>query len=119
MLWHDDDPAGYDRQAGRLSPVDIGAKIEVLKEVTVDTEQFGRVLDKLLEATLSQQRLQLARYDRDLGEFEHRYSLDSDTFYQKFQSGELGDDIDYFEWAGLHELRHIVIEKIHRLEQAL
>jgi hypothetical protein len=99
--------------------VDIGAKIEVLKEVTVDTEQFGRVLDKLLEATLSQQRLQLARYDRDLDEFEHRYSLDSDTFYQKFQSGELGDDMDYFEWAGLHELRHIVIEKIHRLEQAL
>lgn len=99
--------------------MDIGEKIEVLKEITVGTEQFGRVLDKLLEAALSQQRLQVARYDRDLREFEHRYGLDSNTFYQKFQSGELGDDMDYFEWAGLYELRHVAAEKIHRLEQAL
>lgn len=41
----------------------ITEKIEALREVTVDTEQFGRVLDKLLEAALSQQRLQMARYD--------------------------------------------------------
>lgn len=119
MLWYDDDPADDDRQVGRLGVVGIGEKIEVLREVTADTEQLGRVLDKLLEATLSQHRLRMARYDRDLREFEHRYGLNSDTFYQKFQSGELGDDMDYFEWAGLYELRHIVSEKIHRLEQAL
>jgi len=32
---------------------------------------------------------------------------------------ELGDAMDFFEWAGLYELRQDILEKIRRLESGL
>jgi len=26
--------------------------------------------------------------------------MDSETFYERFEAGSLGDDTDFFEWAG-------------------
>jgi hypothetical protein len=45
--------------------------------------------------------------------------MDSGTFYQRFEAGELGDAMDFFEWAGLYELGKDLLGKIRRLEQAL
>ena len=30
--------------------------------------------------------------------FEESYEMDSELFLQKFEQGELGDKIDYFDW---------------------
>ena len=57
-------------------------------------------------------REQVVRYDRHLGAFERRFELDSPTFYACFEAGELGDDMDYFEWAGLWELRQRLQQRI-------
>ena len=62
--------------------------------------------------TLGQYRVRLRRYDRDLREFEERYGMDSQTFYERFEAGELGDDMDFFEWAGLYELRQDIVMKV-------
>jgi hypothetical protein len=99
--------------------VNTAQKLEVLRDVAGSTDQFDRVLDKLLAAALSQHRLQLTRYDHDLYEFEQKFGIDSDTFYQQFEAGKLGDAMDFFEWAGLYELREKVMQKIRRLELAL
>lgn len=45
-----------------------------------------------------------------LDEFEEEYGMDSEEFMQKFESGELGDKEDFFEW-------HAVIQSINHLEQ--
>jgi hypothetical protein len=45
--------------------------------------------------------------------------MESATFYRRFEAGELGDAMDFFEWAGLYELYQDIIEKIRRLEPAL
>jgi hypothetical protein len=42
--------------------------------------------------------------------------MSSPDFYQKFERGELGDAMDFFEWAGLFELQQSLLEKIQRLE---
>jgi hypothetical protein len=44
--------------------------------------------------------------------------MESETFYRRFEAGELGDAMDFFEWAGLYELGRDVIEKIRCLEMA-
>ena len=44
-------------------------------------------------------------YNKDLQKFELQYGMRSSVFYEKFENGQLGDDMDYFEWAGLIELR--------------
>jgi len=94
-------------------------KLEVLKDVYVDEAALDRVLAKLLEALLSEYRLRLQRHEQSLHEFESRYEMDSATFYQRFEAGELGDAMDFFEWAGLYELGQDLLAKIRRLEQAL
>jgi hypothetical protein len=98
--------------------MDVAHKLEVLKDTYSDEAELGLILGKLLDVTLSQHRLRLERYERDLREFEERYSMESATFYRRFEAGELGDAMDFFEWAGLYELRRDIIEKIQRLEMA-
>jgi len=36
--------------------------------------------------------------------YERQYNLDSEQFYRRFMAGEMGDDLDYVEWAGFYEL---------------
>jgi len=92
-------------------------KLDVLKDIYISQAELDLVLGKLLDTTLGQHRLRLERYDRDLREFEERYGMGSETFYKRFETGQLGDRMDFFEWAGLYELREDVVEKIQRLER--
>jgi len=96
--------------------MDISYKLELLKDVSTDEIDFDRILGKLLDNVLSQQRLRVRQYERELGEFEERYGLESATFYRRFEAGEMGDAMDYFEWAGLYELYQKAQGKIRRLE---
>jgi hypothetical protein len=94
-------------------------KLELLKHAYPDEVELDQILGKLLDAALSQHRLRLERYEHDLREFEDRYGMESATFYRRFEAGELGDAMDFFEWAGLYELRLDLGEKIRRLESVL
>ena len=94
-------------------------KLEVLKDAYSSEAELDLILGKLLDVVLSQHRLRLERYEQDLREFEERYGMESATFYRRFEAGELGDAMDFFEWAGLYELCQDIIEKIQRLEPAL
>ena len=94
-------------------------RLEILRDTYSDKTELDRLLEKLLGVTLEQNRLRLERYDRDLGEFEQRYGIKSSAFYRRFEDGELGDAMDFFEWAGLYELAQDLEENIHRLEMAL
>ena len=93
-------------------------KLEVLKDTYSDEAELDLILGKLLDVSLSQHRLRLERYERDLREFERRYGMESARFYRRFEAGELGDAMDFFEWAGLYELRQDIMRKIQRLEMA-
>ena len=94
-------------------------KLDVLKDIVIDTAQMDLLLGKLLEITLSDYRHRLERYQKDLEEFEQRFAMKSPVFYKNFEAGELGDKMDYFEWAGLYKLCQDAQEKIRRLESAL
>ncbi len=95
--------------------MDISYKLELLKDISDDETDFDRILGKLLDTVLSQHRLRVKRYESDLQEFENRYGLESAAFYQRFEAGEMGDAMDYFEWAGLYELYQKAQDKIRRL----
>ena len=94
-------------------------KLEALKDTCSDEAELDLILGKLLNVSLSRHRLRLERYERDLREFEERHGMESATFYRRFEAGELGDALDFFEWAGLYELRQDIVGKIRRVELAL
>jgi len=99
--------------------MDTLQKLEALKDTCSDEAELDLILGKLLNVSLSRHRLRLKRYERDLREFEERHGMESATFYRRFEAGELGDAMDFFEWAGLYELRQDIVGKIRRLELAL
>lgn len=90
--------------------------MQLLQDTYLDGKEFGLVLDKLLDSTLSEYRIRLARYDRELQEFKQHFGMESAQFYQRFQRGDAGDAIEYFEWTGLYELKQDLLQKIQKLE---
>ena len=45
----------------------------------------------------------IAKTKRKLGELEKENGMDSKSFYDEFQKGNLGDDMKYIRWAGEYE----------------
>lgn len=40
---------------------------------------------------------------RRLKRFEQKFNQETLAFYQQFQTGQLGDSIEYIQWAGEYE----------------
>jgi len=67
---------------------------------------------------LRESQKQLTQLEHDLSQFEQRYNLSSDTFYARFQAGEMGDAMDFAEWASLHQMAERLKQRIGLLEEA-
>ena len=61
-------------------------------------------IDKLLDRETSRLISQKARLEQQLADFELRYSLSSEEFYERFEQGELGDAMDFVEWSATYEM---------------
>ncbi|MBE9247732.1 hypothetical protein IQ226_00620 [Dolichospermum sp. LEGE 00240] len=94
-------------------------KLELLSENCRDNTELERIIGQLLNVILTRHRQKLATYNLDIDKFEKKYQLTSEQFIEQFNSGSLGDEMDFFEWFGLCELRKDILTKIHKLEQAL
>lgn len=92
-------------------------KLELLKENCIDQPELDRILGQLLQVMLARYDQKLSTYNSDIEKFEQKYNLHSNEFEQKFDSGELGDEMDFFEWFGLCQLRKEISLKIHKLQQ--
>ncbi len=91
-------------------------KLTLLHDILGDEPEMDRILENILLLQRETYRKRLQRYDDDLRMFEQRYRMASDMFARQFEQGLLGDEMDFFEWSGLIELRQVVLNKIHRLE---
>jgi hypothetical protein len=94
-------------------------KLELLSENCSDRTELDRIIGQLLSIILTRHRQKLAIYDQDIKKFEQTYKLDSNQFIQQFESGILGDEMDFFEWFSLCKLRQDILVKIGKLEKAL
>lgn len=56
--------------------MDTAGKLEILTGTFSDKLKLEGLVDKLLEAALSQNRTRLQRYERDLPTFEERFGMD-------------------------------------------
>lgn len=46
----------------------------------------------------------VAFYKMALKQFEQKYHLNTQTFLKRFEAGQLGDDLDYFDWYAFAKL---------------
>jgi hypothetical protein len=94
-------------------------KLELLTENCSDNLELDRIIGQLLNVILARHHQKLDIYNSDIEKFEKKYQLTSEQFEEQFNSGSLGDEMDFFEWFGLCELRKDILTKIQKLEQAL
>jgi prefoldin subunit 5 len=52
----------------------------------------------------------LEKYQSQLGSFEDKHGMSTEEFLEKFNSGELGDDSEWFDWK-------FAAEAVKRLEK--
>ena len=80
----------------------MGTALEFKNNTLPPRIEFLRLLQ---EASASYDPIEkLIALDRELIKFEQKYSISSLEFYQRFQSGEMGDAMDFIRWAGRYEM---------------
>ncbi|MEB3190811.1 MAG: hypothetical protein VKL42_10760 [Snowella sp.] len=94
-------------------------KLELLKENCDDQMELDRILGQLLKVILTRHYQKLSVYNADIEKIEKKYKLNSNEFEQQFDSGTLGDEMDFFEWFGLCQLRKKILEKIDTLQKVI
>jgi len=91
--------------------------LEKLYEQGQSSDLVDLALEKLFAYELDASQQQLRQLEQDLAEFEGQYGLSSAQFYHKFQSGEMGDTMDYVEWASLYQMAERLRERVDLLIQ--
>ena len=77
------------------------------------------IIAEVLERELKISKIKLKIYERKVKEFESKYKMDSSEFLKKFESGQLGDDEDFFVWWGYLKALRTLKERIAILESEL
>jgi hypothetical protein len=68
------------------------------------TVEVKNAVIKTIQHRIEEINRELAEIAKNLEYFERKHGLKTDKFYQKFLKGEMGDDMDLFEWKASKEI---------------
>lgn len=80
------------------------------------SELVERTLDKIIAQEIAAAQRDAADLQKRLQRFEAQYQMSSEDFSRRFQTGELGDDMDWVEWSIFYEMWVSVRERLAILE---
>jgi hypothetical protein len=86
--------------------------LERLLRVGLDSPFVQNALDKLVQDQIAHETAELKRLHPRLSKYEIRYNMPSETFFTRYQNGDLSDDMDFFEWNVLYKM---FVDSQHRL----
>ena len=72
-----------------------------------EEEEINEVIDESLASRLEFARRRLAAYQESCTAFEQQYGMSTQEFFDKFESGALGDQQEWFDWYAAAEGRKI------------
>jgi hypothetical protein len=79
------------------------------------SDLMERTLAKLLRHEADACQGQLNQLQADLREFEQKFQRSSAEFYEQFQAGQIGDVMDYVEWASLIQMADNLTKRLRLL----
>ncbi|MCP4352709.1 MAG: hypothetical protein GY795_45215 [Desulfobacterales bacterium] len=77
-------------------------KIDALIEIGAENI-LENTINKLVSFQIAKYQRAIRQIKQEARLFEEKYNMTSEESYQRFNTGELGDDGDFFEWIGLWE----------------
>lgn len=87
--------------------VETLAKIEGLEQLYRSgyrSEVVDLTIDKLIALEVAAAQREMESLRERLASFEREYKLATDEFFQRFQSGRMGDSADLFEWSAFYQM---------------
>jgi AraC-like DNA-binding protein len=94
----------------------IAERIHLIERIAHNDEGTLRMLDKVIEVLVEKDRKKLAGFRGKLAEFEQRYGMSTTEFQRRFDSGELGDASEWFDWDGFAALSGSLESKLKAVE---
>jgi hypothetical protein len=91
--------------------------IEKIFERGLQDEYLSRAIGKIVEHTKERTSSNVHLLKKDLSQFEKKYGISSEKFFNRFEKGELGDDEDYFEWSAIFQMYKRATERLKMLEE--
>ena len=96
----------------------VMAKIEALQAVGAE-ELADQALAKVMQFEIDRLRQEQRRLQAELVRFEQSYQMTSEECQRKFDAGELGDAVEFFEWTSLYGIYQQNKHSLHLLEEKL
>jgi hypothetical protein len=94
------------------------AKIEALQAVGAE-ELADQALAKVMQFEIDRLQREQRRLQAELAHFEQSYQMTSEECQQKFDAGELGDAVEFFEWTSLYSIYQQNEHSLRLLEEKL
>jgi hypothetical protein len=89
----------------------IAEKISLIESLSLNQNATIQLLDKIIYHLIENQNKKLAELQSQLNGFEKKYSLSTIEFKKLFAAGEMGDDMDFFEWDCIADMASNLIHK--------
>jgi hypothetical protein len=90
--------------------------LETISKQGYYSENLAISLNKILIEEFKTIQQQIKEIKIDLDNFEQQYDIPSETFYQKFKAGKLGDSMDFIEWSASYQMYCSLQEKLNILQ---
>jgi len=75
-----------------------------IKSITIPKEVIREAVFRTVRLRIEEINQKLSDIYTSMRYFEMKYGMDSEKFYNKFVSGSLGDEMDFFEWKASTEI---------------
>lgn len=93
------------------------ARVDVIGVTKHPKEQVREAVAKAVEARLKEVEASIERLEKSLRDFETKYGMSTGSFYEKYLSGELQENMDFMEWRACKEILDVLLEERALLEE--
>ncbi|WP_069471009.1 hypothetical protein [Candidatus Marithrix sp. Canyon 246] len=99
-------------------------KVKCLEQyLIIDTSTVDPVLDMSINKLLAREHARMQELNTRLLDqliaFEETYSLSSSDFYRAYEKGDMGDEMDFVEWAATVEMFTNVEKRLTLLQRGV
>jgi len=98
-----------------ISPLNTLRNLERLYQHGFRDAVTDAALARVASSQAARDEAVLKDLERDLSELEQKYALSSETFYQRWQAGELPDSADFMEWNALYQMSIEIHQRLNVL----
>ncbi len=81
-----------------------------------DDSYIVQTISKMIAFKIQKYKKKIKTLDKELKKYEQTHKKKSSAFIKEFNSGKLGDDMDFIEWSSLYQMQNRLIGKIRELQ---